>query len=75
MSELQFVHLPMKNKIVTKIHYFGNSFIKSKITKCSTYWYCDRAKVDACRARITVSNVTGEYRITNSIHTHQPTLY
>lgn len=65
-----FIQVPQKNKIVTKMLHNGFCFLKSKTTKGSTYWVCDKAKLRSCRARITIFNDTGCYQVTNNIHTH-----
>lgn len=71
-DELTFVNIAHKAKMVTKIQYKGNSYLRSKVTKGSTYWLCDRAKMRNCRARITVFNDSGHFAVTNDKHTHLP---
>lgn len=66
------IHIPQKNKLILKIEHNGYWFLRSKVTKTSTYWVCDKSKTKNCRARMTIFNNTGCYQITNNVHTHLP---
>jgi FLYWCH zinc finger domain len=70
MSELKMPTVKMRNSIVRKILYDGYGFLRSKEKRNSTYWVCDQAKAQLCRAKLTTFADSETYKVTSNVHTH-----
>ncbi|KAL1402711.1 hypothetical protein pipiens_005971 [Culex pipiens pipiens] len=62
--------MTVNSKPCTKIYHRGFTYCRSKQNKNVTYWLCDKYKQTKCRARITVFDEQGVFRVTNPNHNH-----